>query len=267
MNKRSSSTLPRWLWIPAAVGIFLCAGPLLALIVEAPWSSLGPVLLGPESLTALGLSLGTAVASTVLCTVLGLPLAIILSKLDGAWIQALRGLLLIPLVLSPVVSGIALLYFWGRQGILGQLLESVGLGVGFSPAAVVVVQVFVSLPFFVVAALSSLRQVDSELEMAAATLGAGPTTILRHVTLPLAMPGVVVGVLLAFARSLGEYGATITFAGSIEGQTRTLPLQIELSLNSAQPQTALGISLMLIALYLIILTVAKYGVDRLLPRH
>lgn len=267
MNKRSSATLPRWLWIPAAVGIFLCAGPLFALILEAPWASLGGILLSPESLTSLGLSLGTAVASTVLCAALGLPLAIILSKLEGAWIEALRGLLLIPLVLSPVVSGIALLYFWGRQGFFGRLLADFGLGVGFSPAAVVVVQVFVSLPFFVVAALSSLRQVDPELEMAAATLGAGPTTILRHVTLPLAMPGVTVGVLLAFARSLGEYGATITFAGSIEGQTRTLPLQIELSLNSAQPQTALGISLMLIGLYLIILTLAKYGVDRLLPRH
>lgn len=267
MSRRSRATMPQWLWFPAGIAILLCAGPLAALLLEAPWTELAPILFSAASLTSLGLSVGTAAASTLICALLGLPAAIILSKLEGTWIQLLRGLLIVPLVLSPVVSGIALLYFWGRQGILGGWLESFGISVGFSPLAVIIVQVFVSLPFFVVAAMSSLRQVDPELELAAATLGAGPTTILRHVTLPLALPGVLVGVLLAFARSLGEYGATITFAGSIEGQTRTLPLQIELSLNSAEPQTALGISLMLVALYLLILTVAKFGVDRLLPRH
>jgi molybdate transport system permease protein len=267
MRRIAAATLPRWLWVPAVVGLFLCAGPLVALVVRAPWSQLAGILSSPDALTSLVLSLGTSVASTVVCALLGLPLALILSKLDGFWIQLMRGLLMVPLVLSPVVSGIALLYFWGRQGIFGQLLGAGGLAVGFTPWAVIIVQVFVSLPFFVVSALSSLRAVDPEIEMAAATSGAWPTAVLRHVTIPLAMPGILVGSLLAFARSLGEYGATITFAGSVAGQTRTLPLQIELSLNSDQPQAALGISLMLVAIYLIILVLARVGVDRLLPRH
>ena len=263
---RTRSTVPRWLWVPAAVGLLLSAGPVAALLANVPWSEMGSVLAAGPARTALGLSLATSTVSTLLCLLLGLPLAVLFSRLRGPWIQLLRGILLIPLVLSPVVSGIALLYFWGRQGIAGQVLEPLGLGVGYSPAAVVIVQVFVSLPFFVVAAHGSLREVDPELELAAATSGAGPTVILRYITLPLALPGIVAGALLAFARSLGEYGATITFAGSIEGRTRTLPLQIELSLNSSQPQLALGLCLMLISLYLALLVLARFGAGRLLPR-
>lgn len=260
------ATTAGWLWIPATMALLLCAGPVAALLANVPYASLGSLLTTPAALTSLGLSLATALVSTAICVLLGLPLAVLFSKLTGPWMQFLRGVLLIPLVLSPVVSGIALLYFWGRQGAVGGLLDQLGFGVGFSPVAVVLVQVFVSLPFFVVAALSSLQAVEPELEMAAATSGAGPTAILRYITLPLAMPGIVVGVLLAFARSLGEYGATITFAGSVAGRTRTLPLQIELSLNSNQPEAALGICLILIALYLVILLMARFGVGRLLPR-
>ncbi|MDN6301418.1 MAG: ABC transporter permease subunit, partial [Micrococcaceae bacterium] len=145
-------------------------------------------------------------------------------------------------------------------------LDSIGLGVGFSPAAVVLVQVFVSLPFFVVSALSSIEAVDTDLEFSGANAGASSGQILAHITLPLAAPGIIVGTLLAFARSLGEYGATITFAGSVAGRTRTLPLQIELALNSNDPQAALGISLMLIGLYLIVLVVAGAGVGRIFRR-
>lgn len=266
MDRITRATTPRWLWIPGSLALLLCAGPVAALLLNVPWSRLGPLLAQDAALTSLALSLGTALTATAFCVVLGLPLAVLLSRASGGWMQLLRGVLLIPLVLSPVVSGIALLYFWGRQGVAGRLLEAVGLGIGFTPAAVVVVQVFVALPFFVVAALSSLRGVDHELELAAATSGAGPGSILRYITLPLALPGILVGILLAFARALGEYGATITFAGSVEGRTRTLPLQIELSLNSNDPQLALGICLVLIALYLVILVSAKFGIDRLLPR-
>ena len=266
MNRQARATTPMWLWIPAALALLFCAGPVAALLLNVPWTSLGSLLTAAEARTALGLSLATSVGSTLICVALGLPLAVLFSKLSGPWMQLLRGILLVPLVLSPVVSGIALLYFWGRQGIAGRVLESAGLGVGYSPAAVLIVQVFVSLPFFVVASLSSLRAVDHDLEMAAATSGAGPTAILRYITLPLALPGIIVGALLAFARSLGEYGATITFAGSIEGRTRTLPLQIELSLNSNQPEIALGICLILISLYLVLLALARFGVALLLPR-
>ncbi|MCC3277095.1 MULTISPECIES: ABC transporter permease [unclassified Arthrobacter] len=265
-DREARATTPGWLWLPAGLALLLCAGPVAALLLNVPWTSLSDLLDSDQARTALGLSLATSVISTLICVLLGLPLAVLFSKLEGPAIQLMRGILLIPLVLSPVVSGIALLYFWGRHGIAGRLLGAAGLDVGYSPAAVVIVQVFVSLPFFVVASLNSLSAVDRDLEMAAATSGAGPTAILRHITLPLALPGIVAGALLAFARSLGEYGATITFAGSIEGRTRTLPLQIELSLNSNQPQAALGICLMLIALYLLVLLLARLGAGRLLPR-
>lgn len=265
MRQFVSSTVPRWLWVPVGIGLFLLAGPLVALVVRAPWSDLPSLLTSPEALQSLSLSLLTSAASTVVCLLLGTPLAVVLSKVRAWWIGPARGLLLIPLVLSPVVSGIALLYFWGRNGLFGSVLSQFGIDVGFSPWAVILVQVFVSLPFFVISALTSLNAVDPELEMVAATSGANAGQILRHITAPLAMPGILVGSLLAFARSLGEYGATITFAGSIAGRTRTLPLQIELSLNSNQPQAALGISLMLIAIYLIVLLLARIGTSTLLP--
>jgi len=257
---------PAWLWLPAAAALALLGGPVLALLANAPWSQLPALLAEPAARTALGLSLATSALSTLACVGLGLPLAVVLTRLGGPLLQLLRSILLIPLVLSPVVSGIALLYFWGPRGAAGQVLGGLGVGVGFSPAAVVLVQVFVALPFFVVAALSSLEAVDPDVELAAANAGANATQILRHITLPLAAPGVLVGALLAFARSLGEYGATITFAGSVEGRTRTLPLQIELSLNSNRPELALGLCLMLLALYLLVLGAAHLGSRSVLPR-
>lgn len=260
------ATTPGWLWAPALLGLAALAGPLVALLAAAHWRDLPALLARPESQAALGLSLSTAAVSTLLCLLLGLPLAVLLSRLSGPLLQVLRGLLVVPLVLSPVVSGLALLYFWGRQSLVGGWLDAVGLGVGFSPAAVVLVQVFVSLPFFVIAALSSIEAVDLDLELSAATAGASAVQILRHISLPLAAPGIIVGTLLAFARSLGEYGATITFAGSVAGRTRTLPLQIELSLNSNDPQAALGVSLMLIGLYVMVLVVAGAGVNRIFHR-
>lgn len=260
------ATTPGWLWVPAAIGLAALAGPLVALFVAADWQDLPALWARGDARTALGLSLGTAFASTVVCFLLGLPLAVLLSRLHGTALQLLRGLLVVPLVLSPVISGLALLYFWGRQTLVGGWLDSIGLGVGFSPAAVVLVQVFVSLPFFVVSALSSIEAVDTDLEFAGANAGASSAQILAHITLPLAAPGILVGTLLAFARSLGEYGATITFAGSVAGRTRTLPLQIELALNSNDPQAALGISLMLIGLYLIVLVTAGAAVGRIF-RH
>ncbi|MCW1248794.1 ABC transporter permease subunit [Acaricomes phytoseiuli] len=257
--------IPGWLWLPAGIGLFLCAGPLLALIINVPWAQLPRLLSAPEVLQSLGLSLTTAGISTVICFVIGTPLAVLFARLHGPWLTSARGILLLPLVLSPVVSGIALLYFWGRRGLAGQPLGALGIETGFSPLAVILVQVFVSLPFFVVAGLSAITAVEPEMELTAATSGAGPTQILRHITLPLALPGLLAGGLLAFARSLGEYGATITFAGSVAGRTRTLPLQIELSLNSNQPEAALGLSLMLICIYLIVLILARSGALRLVP--
>lgn len=250
---------PRWLWIPAGLALILLAGPLVALTAVAPWSQLGTVLSDPKVQTSLGLSLSTAAVSTLLCVVLGLPLAVLLHRLSGLAKSLIYGFLVIPLVLSPVVSGLALLYFWGRRGMFGELLNQLGIQVGFSPVAVVLVQVFVALPFFVIATLGSLESVDSDLELAGANAGANGRQILTHITLPLAGAGIFGGTLLAFARALGEYGATITFAGSVEGRTRTLPLQIELALNSNNPEQALGIALMLIAMYLVVVIVSGWA--------
>lgn len=254
---RRRATVPSWLWIPAGAVLFLLGGPLIALLIKAPWRDLPNIFTSSEALTALKLSLITASASTVLCVLLGTPLAVLLAKLSGPVITVIRGLLIVPLVLSPVVSGIALLYFWGRSGVFGAALNMLGMDVGFSPYAVILTQTFVSLPFYVISALTSLLAVDEDVELAAATSGASAQQILRHITMPLALPGLVVGAVLAFARSLGEYGATITFAGSIEGKTQTLPLQISLALNSSAPTTAIGLSLMLIALFLLVMLLSR----------
>ncbi|WP_084637017.1 molybdate ABC transporter permease subunit [Neomicrococcus aestuarii] len=257
---------PRWLWVPATLALILLAGPLIALTILAPWGSLPAILGDPEVLTSLRLSLGTAAISTIISLLLGLPLAVLLHRLSGVARAVLYGFLVIPLVLSPVVSGLALLYFWGRRGLLGTLLENLGVQVGFSPVAVVLVQVFVALPFFVIAALGSFEGVDPDLELAGANAGANATQILRYITLPLALPGILGGTLLAFARALGEYGATITFAGSVEGRTRTLPLQIELALNSNQPDQALGIALMLIAMYIMVVVISAWALRTVVSR-
>lgn len=258
-----AATTPRWLWLPGLLALMLLGGPMLALLAAMPWGQLGTIFNEPAVLSSLWLSLGTAGISTLVCVLLGLPLAVLLSRINGTALQLMRAIVVIPLVLSPVVSGLALIYFWGRRGMLGSLLEHWGLGIGFTPAAVVIVQVFVALPFFIVAALGSIESVSSDLELSAANAGASAGQILRHITLPLAAPGIIVGTLLAFARALGEYGATITFAGSVAGRTRTMPLQIELALNSNDPQAALGIALMLISIYLLVLIAAGGGVNRI----
>ncbi|OMH24786.1 molybdenum ABC transporter permease [Tersicoccus phoenicis] len=253
------ATTPGWLWAPFVLALFLTIGPIAGLLLNVPWAQLPDLLAEPEVQRSLGLSLGTAVLSTGVCVLLGVPVAVLMTRLRGTAVDLARGALLIPLVLSPVVSGLVLLFFWGRLGLFGSVLDTVGIRVGFSPAAVVIVQVFVSLPFFIVSVMTALAGIDEQLELSAATCGAAPGQILRYITVPLATPGIVVGTLLAFARSLGEYGATITFAGSIDGQTRTLPLQISLALNSARPEQALGVCLMLVAIYLVVLVAVRFA--------
>lgn len=255
MSSRTSSLrlFPFWLWIPAIITLVAVAGPILALFIRAPWPEIPALLVKPEALAALRLSLLTSGITTVICFLFGLPLSIILVRSQARWARISRGIIMIPLVLSPVVSGICLLYFWGRNGLVGMFLADYDIQIAFTTVAVVLVQCFVAMPFFVVSAMDSLGSVDEELQLAAANAGASNWQILRHITLPLAAPGIISGIMLAFARSLGEYGATITFAGSVENVTRTLPLQIELSLNSSTPQLAVGLSLILISLYLVVL--------------
>ena len=239
--------LPRWVYLPAALATAFVALPLVAIAVRVDWSRFGSLITSPPSRAALLLSLRTATASTLLCLILGVPLALVLARHRGTLARVLRPLILLPLVLPPVVGGIALLYVFGRLGLLGHYLDAAGIRIAFTTTAVVLAQTFVSLPFLVIALEGAARTAGSDYDMVAATLGAPPATVWWRVTLPLLAPGLVSGAVLAFARALGEFGATLTFAGSREGVTRTLPLEIYLQRES-DPEAAVALSVLLIAI-------------------
>ncbi|CAN5439122.1 ABC transporter permease [soil metagenome] len=237
--------LPAWIYLPAAVGALFVLVPLIAILLKIDWPNFLPLITSESSRAALLLSLKTATASTMVCVVLGVPMAVVLARARFAGQSVLRALVLLPLVLPPVVGGIALLYTFGRHGLLGQYLEAFGIRIAFSTTAVILAQAFVSLPFLVVSLEGALRSAGNQYENIAAMLGARPTTVLRTVTLPLVLPGLMSGAVLAFARSLGEFGATLTFAGSLQGVTRTLPLEIYLQ-RETDPDAAVALSLLLI---------------------
>lgn len=239
--------LPPWLLAPAVLAVLLIALPVLGMVLRVPWAQLPELLTAEASLAALGLSLRTSLAATGLAVVLGVPLALLLAWGRFPGVRLVRTVVLLPLVLPPVVSGLALLTTFGRRGLLGSRLELLGLDIAFSTAAVVLAQAFVALPFLVLAVEGAARSAGRRHEVIAATLGARPTTVLRRVTLPLLAPGLVSGIALAFARCLGEFGATLTFAGSLQGVTRTLPLEIYLQ-RETDPDAAIALSLLLILL-------------------
>jgi molybdate transport system permease protein len=220
--------------------------PLLAIAAKVDWTHFWSLITSTSALTALVLSLKTAAASTALCLLLGVPLALVLARSDARIVRLLRPVVLLPLVLPPVVGGIALLYTFGRLGLLGRYLEAAGIDIAFTTTAVVLAQTFVSLPFLVVSLEGAARTAGADYEVVAATLGARPGAVWWRVTLPLLLPGLVSGAVLAFARSLGEFGATLTFAGSREGVTRTLPLMIYLQ-RVTDPDAAVALSLLLVA--------------------
>lgn len=241
--------------VAAALAFIL--SPLIAFVAAIPWGGLGTVL-GQEAWAALGLSAGTSALSTGLCVLFGLPVALWLRQV-GLRRPVLAGAVnlavLIPLVLSPVLTGLALTLLWGRTGVVGGALDALGLPVAFSPAAVVIVQVFVSLPFFVAAVGAALRAVDREWEEAAALDGATRSQTLRYVVIPAAAPGIITGAVLSFARALSEYGATLTFAGNIAGKTQTIPLLVALGLGANDMDAALGAAVLLLGLYVLVVAV------------
>ncbi|MDU0313281.1 ABC transporter permease [Phycicoccus sp. M110.8] len=248
--------LPAWLLVPAVVGGAFVALPLVAMLTQVRWSRFGALVTSDSSQAALLLSLRTSVASTVLCILLGVPMAVVLARSRFPGQAFVRSLVLLPLVLPPVVGGIALLYTFGRRGLLGHTLDVLGWQVAFSTTAVVMAQTFVALPFLVVSLEGALRSSGQRYEEVAATLGARPTTVFVRVTLPLVLPGLASGAVLAFARALGEFGATITFAGSLQGVTRTLPLEIYLQ-RETDPQAAVALSLVLVAVATIVITLTR----------
>lgn len=231
----------------AVVGVAVLATPLLAVVVEVPWRRTFAVLTAPDVRAALALSLVTPAVAVVIVTLLGVPLAWLLANAAGRQRRLLRALVLIPMVMPPVVAGVALLLAFGRNGLVGGPLGAVsGILLPFTPAGVVLVQVFVGLPFLVVTVEAALRDLDPRLGQLAATLGADRGTVLRRVTLPLTRRAVAAGMVLAWARALGEFGATITFAGNLPGRTQTVPLAVFLELQR-DPETAYLLSALMLA--------------------
>lgn len=237
--------VPRWVALPAALGAALVLVPLVAVVIGVPWEDFWTLVTSEASVTALLLSLRTAAAATVLCVVLGVPMALLIARMRFRGSGAVRSLVLLPMVLPPVVGGVALLHTFGRQGLLGETLELFGITIAYSTTAVVIAQTFVSLPFLVITVEDAVRAVDSDVVEAAVMDGAEPTQVLRWMVLPLITSGLISGAVLAFARSLGEFGATIAFAGSLQGVTRTLPLEIYLQ-RETDPDAALALSVLLI---------------------
>ncbi|MBN6054606.1 molybdate ABC transporter permease subunit [Nonomuraea sp. RK-328] len=241
------------LLVPALVGLAFLVLPLAGLLIRAPWSTLLERLAEPHVLEALRLSLVTATVATAMCLLLGVPLAWLLARVDFPGRRLVRALVTVPLVLPPVVGGVALLLVLGRRGLIGQWLEaSLGVTLPFTTAGVIIAEAFVAMPFLVISVEGALRGADQRFEEAAATLGASRWTVFRRVTLPMVMPGVVAGAVLCWARALGEFGATITFAGNFPGTTRTMPLAVYLALET-EPEAAIVLSLVLLAVSVVIL--------------
>jgi molybdate transport system permease protein len=250
---RSRPRTPWPLGVPATVGALLLVAPLLGLVVRAPWGGLGRILSTPEVLDALWLSLWCATLATAISLVLGVPLAWVLARSTAPGVRLLRALVTLPLVLPPVVGGVALLLVLGRNGLVGRWLDAwLGITLPFSTAAVVLAETFVAMPFLVVAVEGAFRSADQGYDEAAATLGAGRMTVFRRVTLPLVRPALVAGSVLCWARALGEFGATVTFAGNLEGVTRTMPLAVYLAMET-DPEAALALSLVLLAVSVAVL--------------
>lgn len=248
---------PLALLLPAALGLAFLVLPLVGLLVRAPWSDLWPRLTAPGVLTALRLSLQTAALATMVCLLLGVPLAWVLARAPFPGRRVVRALVTVPLVLPPVVGGVALLLVFGRNGLVGGWLDDTfGVTLPFTTAGVVVAEAFVAMPFLVIAVEGALRGADARYEEAAATLGAGRWTTFTHVTLPLVAPGVVAGAVLCWARALGEFGATITFAGNFPGSTQTMPLAVYLALETDLP-AAIVLSLILLAVSVAILAALR----------
>ena len=247
--------LPWPVWVPAVVGFGLIAVPVAGLVLRTDWPNFAALVTTDAAVDALWLSLRTALASTVLCLLFGTPLALVLARSRLPGLPVLRSVVLLPLVLPPVVGGLTLLFLLGRTGPVGQLLASYGITVPFSTAAVVIAQTFVAMPFLVVSLEGALRTAGDRYEVVAATLGASPVTALRRVTLPVVLPGLLSGSVLAFARALGEFGATIAFAGNLQGTTQTLPLLIYLqSQNDLDGAVAMSLVLVVVAVVVIVAT-------------
>ncbi len=247
-SPRSADPVPAPLVVAGVLGAAVFVLPLLALLVRAPWRSVGDVVTSGPIRSALWLSVATSIVATAVSVVLGVPLAWLLarSRLPGR--SLMRAICTLSMVLPPVVAGVALFLALGRRGLVGDALDSwFGITLPFSTPAVVVAQVFVAMPFLVLTVDAAFEQLDGRAEDAARSLGASEWHVFRRVTLPSVRPALVAGAVLTWARALGEFGATITFAGSLPGVTRTLPLEAYLALE-VDADRAVLVSLLLVAI-------------------
>lgn len=242
----------------AAVAVIFLLVPVVGLLQRMPWSSLGTTLSSSLVIDALVLSAITSVAATLLSVVLGTPLAWTISQLDGLPRRILRALVLLPMVLPPVVAGAALLFALGRRGLIGRLLDDwLSITLPFTTIGAIVAVTFVALPFYVITVEAAMRQVDRHHLEVADTMGATTGQLVRYVTFPLVRPAVVAGAALAWARALGEFGATITFAGSLGGRTQTLPLATFQALEGGRNDDALAMSLILLTVSFVVLVAMR----------
>lgn len=249
----ASRSVPAPLLVPALIAILFLLLPLVGLLIRAPWGRLGAALSGTDATQALTLSLWTATVSTAISMVIGVPLAWVLARSSFPGQRLLRALVTLPLVLPPVVGGVALLLAFSRTGIVGRYLDSwFGLTIPFTPLAVVMAETFVAMPFLIITVEGAFRSADQGFEEAAATLGAKRLTVFRRITLPMVAPSLGAGAVLCWARALGEFGATITFAGSFPGQTETMPIAVYYALEN-DPDAAIALSLVLLVVSVVVL--------------
>jgi len=249
----TQARVPGPLVVLAAAGLLLFLLPLAGLVARAPWGEVGSAVTAPETATALGLSIYCSLLATAAALVMGIPLAVVLARTRGTLRAIVRALTTLPMVLPPVVGGVALLLAFGRRGLIGAPLnEAFGIQILFTTGAAVIAETFVAMPFLVIAVEGGLRSLDHRYEEAARALGAGSWKVFLRVTLPLLRPAIFSGAVLCWARALGEFGATITFAGNLPGTTQTMPLAVYVALET-RPEGAIVLSLILLAVSLAIL--------------
>lgn len=248
---------PRTLAALAAVGVVFFAVPIVTLVVRVPWSRIPDLLTSDFTLDALRVSITSSVAATLLAVLFGVPVAWMLARAPLPGRRLVRAVVTLPLVLPPVVAGAALLFALGRRGVIGEpLADATGIVLPFSFWGVVVANTFVAMPFLVITVEGALRNLDPRFEAAAATLGAGRLSVLRRVTLPMIGPSLAAGALLTWARAFGEFGATVTFAGSLQGRTQTMPLAVVVALESDR-DTAIALSLVMVVISIVVLAAMR----------
>ena len=260
----SSKRFPRWLLIVASIPFlaFLTV-PLIALILHTSMSHLLDSFFEPHVAEAIVLSISTTLVTTVLAVIFGTPVAYLLARYQFWGRSFVDTIADLPMVLPPAVAGVALLMAFGRQGIFGSLLQNLGIRIAFTQVAVVLAQLFVSSPFYIKSAVQGFAGIDREIEHAAAMDGASAFHIFRNVTIPLALPSLFSGVLMTWARALGEFGATIIFAGNFPGRTQTMPLAIYIGFE-IDFSVALTLAVVLLAIsFAIIFLLKKILHDRM----